>query len=396
MANNISLPAQIDWASERKRYPAAQDWVYLNGGSRGLLSSNALELAHRSLDDDLHMRLDSPDHAGLARQRFAQLIHAQTSEIAITKNVSEGLNVVATAIDWRAGDKLVMCSELEHANNIYLWQSLRAQGVEICDVPARSGQLDVARLCEQIDARTRMVTISSISFTPGFKADVAAVGKHARDLGAFFLVDAVQSCGVSAINVQSQYIDALATSTSKGLLGLRGLGFLYVNHAKLAQLTPRHIARTSIDVGAAHYSQYEGPAYTLREDARRFECGNLNHFGAAVAAASLADLLRLGIQNIEQRTTALASLLADGLAEQGWPVLRDPAGDQTHLVCMGSRGNGGAVETGDMLLDTFSKALDAAKVRHAIRRNLLRFGFHFYNDESDVQAVLEIARKHRA
>jgi cysteine desulfurase / selenocysteine lyase len=384
----------IDWKAERLRYAATSEYVYLNAGSRGLLSKDSFAAGLQCLQDDSSMSLEvCVDGADVARDLFAKLIHARHGEIAITKNVSEGLNTIARAVQWRAGDNLVMCSDIEHANNVYLWQSLRQLGVEIRDIESRQGALDLDRMTSAIDERTRIVTTSSISFTPGYKADLATLGNAARRHGALFLVDAVQSCGVSEINVESSYIDALATATSKGLLGLRGLGFLYVRQEVLNQLTPTHIARTSIDVGTGHYSQFEGPAYTLRNDARRFECGNLNHLGASVVAASLKSLLRLGVPQIEQRANSLARALSQGLIAQGWPVLADSSGNSTHLVCMGVRGNGGADRTGDPRLDRLSEALVAAKVRHSIRRNLLRFGFHFYNDESDVQAVLDIAKR---
>ena len=59
-----------------------------------------------------------------ARERFAGLINARAEEIAITKNMSEGLNIIAAALPWRAGDNVVLCRQLEHPNNIFPWANL--------------------------------------------------------------------------------------------------------------------------------------------------------------------------------------------------------------------------------------------------------------------------------
>ena len=157
-------------------------------------------------------------------------------EIAVTKNVTEGLNIVANAIDWKAGDNVVVCAELEHPNNIYIWLSLRDRGVQVRAIPARNGAIDTQAMIDAIDARTRILTVASVTFAPGFRSELAALGRACRKSGALFLVDAVQSCGILDLDVEAAAIDALATSTSKGLMGIGGLGFLYVRSDWIGRL----------------------------------------------------------------------------------------------------------------------------------------------------------------
>ena len=110
-----------DWAEIRARYPALAHGAYLNLGSRGVISLAAHEAARAMLDADRDMRPGVKVGETLlaeTRARFARLIGAGEDEIAVTRNVSEGLNAVAGAIDWRPGDRIVLCEELEHANNI--------------------------------------------------------------------------------------------------------------------------------------------------------------------------------------------------------------------------------------------------------------------------------------
>jgi selenocysteine lyase/cysteine desulfurase len=105
----------------------------------------------------------------------------------------------------------------------------------------------------------------------------------------------------------------------------------------------------------------------------------------------LAELVDVGVDRIAARVLPLAAELRSFLQEQGWPVVMPPAPQAaTHLVCVGVRGPGGADSTGDPALDRFAQALEQAGVRLAIRRRLLRFGLHAYNNADDIAHVLRI------
>ena len=394
MPERDRLSPEPDWPTVRARYAAARDGTYLNAGSRGLLSDQVQVAVAMRLAAERDMAAGDPPEEELkaeTRARFAALINATPAEIAFTRNVSEGLNTVAGAIDWQPGDNVVFCEELEHANNIYLWLALaKRHGVELRDVRPRGLAIDSAAMAKAIEGRTRLVTASSVTFTPGFRTSLAPIGAAARAAGALFLVDGVQSCGVLRLDVQRENIDALATSTSKGLNGLRGLGFLYVRRGWLERLTPPAVARNGVATGG-HYSGFEGRDFAFRDDAQRFEVGNFNYLGIAAAHAALAETMALGVPAIERHALRLAQSLRDGLAAQGWPVNQPPTAEAaSHLVTVGKRGPGGADSTGDALLDAFARALQAAGVTFSIRRRLLRFGFHAWSDETDVATVLRV------
>ena len=385
-----------DLAALRARFPAVQGPVYANVGSRGVLSNAARDAAIAMIDRqwlaegskaDRHRLLDR------CRNRFAALVHARPEEIAVLKNVSEGLNSVATAMDWQVGDNVVLCAELEHPNNIYLWLALQRLGVELRQVPPRDGTIDAPAMTAAIDGRTRIVTASSVTFTPGFRTDLKAIGRATRAAGAFFLVDGVQSCGVLDLDVGDACIDGLATSTSKGLLGVMGLGFLYVSAAWLDRLTPAFVSRYSVERGDGHESEIEDFAVRYAATAKRFEIGNYNWTGIAVADVALGELLDVGVPTIEAHTLGLARRLADGLTAAGWPVNTPPADTmRSHLVTVGAMGAGDAYSSHDPRLNRLIAALQADGVRFAVRRGLLRFGFHLFSSADDVDRILQIAR----
>ena len=394
--NESAAAPAIDWSEIRARYPVAARSVFLNITSGTPLSHAARAAVHRLVDAQWEGRGAREDKQRLmasCRQRFAQLIGARPAEIAVTKNVTEGLNIVANAIDWQPGDNVVFCQELEHPNNIYLWLELRRRGVEIRTPAARHGAIDTQAMIDAIDARTRLLTVASVTFTPGFRSELAALGAACRKAGVLFLVDAVQSCGILDLDVDACAIDALATSTSKGLMGMPGTGFLYVRSAWIERLHPISVGRYSIERGKGHESEIEGASYTLLADARRFEAGNYNWAGIAAAEASLGELLAVGTENIEPRVVTLASALADGLETLDLAVSRPPETvARSHIVTVGELGAGDAHSSHDPRLNRIGAALQEGGVRYTVRKGMLRFGFHCYNDDSDVARVIDIAR----
>jgi selenocysteine lyase/cysteine desulfurase len=385
----------VDWGAVRARYPAAGRWTYLHVASRGVLSNAARAAAEQILDDGSAGNPgDWPAALQAARERFARLIRAADTEIAVTRNVSEGINAVAAAVDWQPGDNVVFCPELEHPNNIYCWQVLEERGVELRMVPAREGAIDTGAMAAAIDRRTRVVTTSSVTFTPGFRTDLAALGRACRDAGTLFLVDAVQSLGVLDLNVEDAGVDALATSASKGLLGPAGVGFLFVRQAWAERLRPAYVARFSVERGAGHESEMENRDFRRLPNARRFEIGNYNYIGLAAVQASLGELLDIGIPAIEGHAVSLASDLAEGLTALGLPVTVPPAGAaRSHIVTVGRLGAGDAYSSHDPRLKRLAAALTGAGVRFSVRRGLVRFAFHCYSDDSDVARVLEVAKR---
>ena len=131
-------------------------------------------------------------------------------------------------------------------------------------------------------------------------------------------------------------------------------------------------------------------------NARRFEIGNYNYVGLAAVQASLGELLDIGIPAIEAHAVGLASALAEGLAALGTARHRAAGrAARSHIVTVGRLGAGDAYSSHDPRLNRVAEALTEAGVRFSVRRGLLRFAFHCYNNVDDVAAVLEAVRRRR-
>jgi len=387
--------------AERVRgdFPATERWAYLDVSARGILSRSVRNAIDGYLDDALYNGGDKDRWFAMietVRAKFARLIGAKADEVSFTKNVSEGLNVIANAVPLTAGDNVVLCADVEHPNNVYTWLNLRPRGVEVRLVPSALGAIDQSRLLAAIDGRTRIVTLSAASFAPGYRADLRAIGEACRAAGVFFMVDAAQSVGILHTDVERDLIDGLAVSTHKGLLAMYGMGFLYCRAEWAERLRPAYLARFGIDVGAAHEADMGSLEYRLLPGARRFDLGNYNYAAAFAVDASLDMLLDIGTQAIERHVLGLAATLRGELAQCGLDVATVQAPEHaSHIVCVGAWDPRRHDGSHDRDLTRLHRRLTDGGVRSTMRRGMVRFSLHLYNDSSDVDRVLALASDDR-
>ena len=393
MATTTDTINDAELSEIREQFPGVATLAYLDVAARGLLprkTRDAVDGYLETLMENGGNKAEMFNVVESARARFATLIGAAADEIAIIKNVSEGLKIIATAYPWQAGDRVVICADREHPNNIYIWRHLAQRfGIEVVIVQSRDGRIYAEDMIAALDARTRMVSVSSVSFHPGLRTDLDALGAACAERDILLLVDAVQSAGVVHLDVSMTPVDALVVSSQKGLLGLYGFGFLYCRKARAERLDPAYLARFGVDLGEAHEADGGMAEYKLMPGARRFDLGNYNFTGATAVNKSLEMLLRVGTQKIERHVRALTKRMIEGLVESGIAIVGAPFGDHfTNMVTIAPRGDQPEFNLG------LEKALAGEQVKFSIRRGAVRFSSHLYNSTDDVDRVVDVARRY--
>jgi cysteine desulfurase/selenocysteine lyase len=382
-------------ASVRELFPGATQQIYLDTAGRNLIGTPvraAIDgyLDMRALGGDKKKMFESVERV---RRGFASMIGASPDEVAITKNISDGINMVAHAVDWRRNDNVVICADVEHPNNIYPWlHAAKLYGTTVRNVQSRGGHIDPDIIRTAVDAHTRVVTLSSTSFLPGFRIDLAAIADVCKSVGAEFMIDGAQSMGVHDIDVTRHGIGAIAASTQKGLLGLYGMGFLYCRKNWADRMTPRYLARFGVDLGDRHEADLDdAEEIVFRPGALRFDLGNYNFIAAAALEPALDILQSLGIEPIDRYTQQLAVKLGNGLQALGLPVIGWPAGPHIgSIVTIGSLRPDDAVTA---RLANLRQYLESQRVKLSERRGCLRFSLHVYNNSEDVDQLLELVRR---
>jgi cysteine desulfurase/selenocysteine lyase len=386
-------------AEARTLFPGAQDQVYLDVSLNGLMPSTSRDAAAAHMEKRVMGRAVKADlHAQAERVRahMASLIRADTDEVAITKNVSEGLNLFVSSLGWSEGDNVVFCPELEHPNNVFLWYNLReTKGVEVREIPPDDGRIPVEAMVEAMDDRTRMTTASHITFSPGFITDVATLAKEARSRGVMTLIDSAQSAGSIDTNVQALGVDAIAFGTQKSLLSFYGLGFLYIRRELADSMNPVHVARYGMDLGPdAHETAIGDGGLDFKAGALRFELSNYNYVGLAAVEPSLELIHALGMGQVESHVRGLAARLASGLHDLGLPVAGgEPGPHLAHIVAVGETGGGRHYGADDPAMNELHDHLTRGGVKHSIRRGVLRMSVGLYNNEADIDRVVDLSRE---
>lgn len=368
----------------RVLFPASGRYAYLNHAAASPLSTRAAGAMRQWID---HWSSEgarvAPGHDFAAeittvRATFSQIIGARPEEIAITGNTSDGLLLVALGLDWREGDNLVT-AEGEFTANVYPWQQLTERGVEIRRVPMAGGRVLPERLAAACDSRTRLLTLSFVSFFHGFRHDLTTVAEIAHRCGALLVVDAVQGAGAFPIDVAASGIDFLATGSHKWLMGPLGAGIFFVRERLIDQLRPGRHGWLSTAPGDIFFD-YTLP---LSPTASRFEPGAYAFPSVMGLAASISLLLEVGVAEIADHLLDLGDRLLAGLTRTGCEIVSPVARRE-------ERSGITTFRHPRLPADDLLWRLDEAGVVVSARGNAVRVSPHFYNTADDIDRLLDV------
>ena len=368
-----------DWRSE---FPVTETYIYMNHAGVAPLSRRVQDAMTGFIKDaTVNGAVNADDWAETAeicRAAAAQLLNADTTEIAFMKNTTQGLLIAANGIDWREGDNVVTTA-VEFPANVYPWWSLKERyGVQTRMVPERDGCIRVEDIAAAIDTRTRAVTISHVEFASGFRNDIQALGNLCREHNIWFIVDAIQSLGAIEVDVKSCNIDILAADGHKWLLAPEGAAIFYCTDAKRDQLINTNIGWSSV-VNPRDFLDYD---LTQKPDATRFEEGSYNSVGLYGLKAAIDLLLDISMPTIERRVLELTKRLIEGLEAKGYHVVTSKADpERAGIVIFGSEQHT-PVE--------IYKMLYTENIITAERGSGVRVSPHFYNTISEVEHLLEV------
>jgi cysteine desulfurase/selenocysteine lyase len=309
---------QMDVNAIREQFPIARNYNFQNHAAVAPMSRPAAEAMAgyaRELSESAYLEGTYYRAADRVRQLAASLINASAAEITFVKNTSEGVNFVANGVPWVSGDNVVS-TDMEFFANVHPWMNLEGRGVTLRRVPEDGGRVPFDRIASAIDRRTRVVAISSVQWSNGFRVDLTRLGELCKEKGVLLFVDAIQSLGVHPLDVQRMNIDFLSCGGHKWLVAPEGVGIFYVQRDLIGHLRP------SAPGYMCMKQPFDAPEPKLDyvDDARRFDSGVYNLAGICALGASLQLLLSAGIENIQVRIKENTDLLVEGLLRKGWAV----------------------------------------------------------------------------
>ena len=384
----------------RQHFPGLHDKVFLDAACVSLAPRPAVEAVEKFLDIAMvcphesstahHIFMDEMRAA--ARPAVARLINAHEDEIALTESTSHGLSLAANAIPFESGDR-VLISDLEFMEVAIPWLQKKKDGVEVDVVPNRNGEARIEDFAARITPLTRVICVSSVQWTNGYRCDLAALSQLCGDRQIWLVVDAIQQLGAVPLDVRDTPIDILVCGGHKWLNAPFGCGFLYVSRNALPRLHPPLTGYLSVADPVGGWGNYfQTPTthpvtdYAYVHSARRFETGGTaNYPGAIGLAASLNLIHNLGQNNTAAHIRSLTDHLIAGLERLPVTIAtpRDPkyrSGIVTFSV--------GTAEQNVALMNRLLEKRILVSVRYTSNVGGLRVSCHFYNSAEDIDRLL--------
>lgn len=376
-------PQAPSFESERKRFPITRRFAYLDHASRGPISPPAYDLIRKRVEEMCHLHpnqlKEMNNEFQQARQGIADLIGAPRSSVAFVPNTSSGIAMVAGSLPANEGDNVV-CSEGEFPSNVFPWLNLERRGVKIRMLKRPPTGITVDQVRHAVDARTRAVALSWVGFSDGARIDLEGMTALCAEKKIVFAVDAIQ--GVGALEVDLAGIDFLICGSGKWTLAPQGGGFVYIRPSRIEGLCPDRVGWLSMASNAdlKDLTALTSYRFELAKDARRVETGSNSPLTQLALGASCSYLHGLGREALEARIFSLCDYLMEGLQRKGiTPSLPVREGLRSGIVCFP------AADPSDL-----AARLVAEDVLVSTREGRIRVGIHFYNNEEDLDRLLDL------
>ena len=380
----------MDVQSLREQIPSLRNLTYMNTGWSGPPPRRVADALKARVDLELEQGPTTAEvYAGgrqiqaQAREAAARLLKATTDEVLITRNTTEGLNIVLSGLDWNAGDEIVTCN-LEH-NSVLApcWFIGKRYGVKVNVVsldPHDSADTIMEKFEAALSPNTKLIFVSHIQYSTGLRMPAEALARLARHRGVYILLDGAQTAGHIRLDMPEQGFDFYSIPGQKWVLGYEGVGALYIRKELVDQVHPAHTGGRAVVQPVDPYEFQPSP-----ETIEKFlgGSGSVPLQAAFLEAVNLIE--EIGIGEIEARNLDLASRLKPQLAEIPGVKILSPAEprDSTGLVSFAVAG-----QSAESVVERLWSN-DRIVVRDVHYPEAVRASLHFFNTEDEVDQLAQ-------
>ena len=389
------VSSDADPLGVRGDFPALRDYTFLNTAYIGLIAKPVADAGRAWLE----ARTARPFEVGAmlaksdeARHRFAQLVGAIDDEIGLLFSTTEGENVVVDALEFKAGDNVVI-DDLAYPSTAIIHRRLQeTKGVELRIVPHRAGAVDVHDVERLVGNRTKLISVAWVSNLNGFRHDMRPLADLAHAHGAYLYTDAIQAIGTAPLDVRAAGVDFLCCGSYKWLMAGFGVAPFYVRRELLDRVSPDRVGwHVEKNLGRYQYQHFK--------NGKKFEYASLAFGEVYQLAAALAYLNDIGLERIDQHTATLVNQLRTGLTDRGFRIFT-PAGVRSSILSFYI----------DQPTDAAARALDAASVKVSVQSgdrtdtddgaggsvNRVRVAVSFFNNGPDIDRMLAASERLKA
>ncbi len=375
----------IKWEKYRQLFPHLRDQVYLNHAAISPMNLRTFAV----LQDFCGMRLEKnvefwPDALEKKAEFIkaaAELIHATAENIALTSNTSAGLNILALGLSWKSGDRILL-NDFEFPSNVIPFANLHRLGVEVDFVKHKNGIIDTGDIRRAIRPQTRLLSISFVEFMNGYRNDMKAIAEICREHDLIFSVDAIQGLGALKMDVRDMGIDFLSCGGHKWLMWPAGLGLVYISPRIFERVYPVQAGWMSLEVPFDFFNYTQPFAST----AQRFEPGVFNTMAVVTAGETLAIMLEIGVDAIQEKILSNTDYLIRRLQESGYELFTSP--EPAH--------RSGIVTFFHHRAEEVFNHLRENKIFVSLREGKIRVSPHYYNNHHDLEKFISVVNEFSA
>ena len=290
------------WRMVQRQFPLQDDLIYLNAAnvcpaSRPVMDRHLAFLRDFHANPSFQNRDKYVEMRESLRAKAARMLRVSADEVAVTRNTSEGSNIIVKGVDLKPGDEVIVTSH-NHPSNLDSWKvRARRDGFTIKEapvsVPARSAEELHGVIEKAVTPRTKVIAITHLTSTTGIMYPAREIAELARRRGIWMHLDGAQTFGAFDVDLRDIGPDSYSTSAHKWLMGPLEAGLLYVRAERIAQLWPSIVTA--------------GWAENLK-GARKFEVFGQRDDPRVAALESSIDFVGLiGMPTVEARVRGLAT-----------------------------------------------------------------------------------------
>jgi L-cysteine/cystine lyase len=375
----------------RQEMPATLKQIYLNTGTFGPLPLLVRQTMQERLQAEWqHGRLgrqafrDLADIYMQARKSTARLLNADPSEIALTESTGEGMNIIISGFNWQAGDEVITTNH-EHLSALLPLSQMRDRFgivVRVVDLGPCADRPYLEAIQTLITSRTRLISLSHITWTTGTRLDVHAVAQLGHDYGIPVLIDGAQAAGAIPLDVKALDVDFYALPMQKWLCGPDGTGALYIRHESLHHVTPTFVGYWSV-------KDEESPQWEWHEHAQRFESGGRQTAALAGQGSALNWLEEVvGFPWLFERIKEINKYAASALQQLPGLTLLTPAPGESGLLTFRLK----EYDEAEMVRQLQEQY--RIQIRSIPSLKALRLSTGFYTTEEEIETLVQTLRSY--
>lgn len=302
------------WDFVRSLFPLNPKITFLNNGTMGITPYPVLDALNKSFHN-LAENASYPMHDGSFEDQLGTIIGCRGSELAITKNVSEGVNLASQAITLKKGDEVIITKH-EHVGGCAIWlYRAQTEGIVLKIAELGSTAQETLNNIKAIKtSKTKVVALPHIPCTIGQILPVKEICTWARVNGIISAIDGAHPLGMIAFDLHDLGCDYYSGCFHKWMLGPIGTGFFYASEQILPQSKIHHVAAYSVD--KFDMSTTPPSMGELVHKTSRYSYGTFPGPMYDGAKAAMQFYLKVGPELIEKRIKHLSASVMQGLMDR--------------------------------------------------------------------------------